>query len=104
MAEPINSPVSVITNGKEVMDCLGRGDQLILQGHQHYLEDLVVDGVHVSPGGRISGMVAGSPGHMKGVCDVENFRPGDRLGNIEYRRNNGISESGDDPEVLITTL
>jgi len=51
----VNGAGSVITNGKEVMELLRtRNVKLILQGHQHYFEDLYVDGVHVITGGAVS--------------------------------------------------
>ena len=62
-----NGPYSIITNGKEVMDLLRtRNIRLILQGHQHYLEEIVVDGVRVITGGAVSaGWWEGPLGKLK---------------------------------------
>lgn len=58
----VNGPGSVINNGKEVMNLLRtRNIRLILQGHQHYLEDIIVDGVHVITGGAVSAGWWGGP-------------------------------------------
>ena len=84
-----NSPVSVITNGKEVMDLLRtRNIRLILQGHQHYLEDLVVDGVHVITGGAVSaGWWQGPLGTLKeGFVMVKIFGQEIDWEYIEYRK------------------
>jgi predicted phosphodiesterase len=52
----------VITNGKEVMALLRtRNLKLVLQGHQHYLEDIEVDGVHFITGGAVSAAWWGGP-------------------------------------------
>lgn len=53
--QQVNGPGSVITNGKEVMDLLRTKNlKLVLQGHQHYYEDLYMDGVHFITGGAVS--------------------------------------------------
>jgi 3',5'-cyclic AMP phosphodiesterase CpdA len=53
--QQVNGAGSVITNGKEVMDMLRKKNlRLVLQGHQHYFEDLLVDGVHFITGGAVS--------------------------------------------------
>jgi 3',5'-cyclic AMP phosphodiesterase CpdA len=53
--QQVNGPGSVITNGKEVMDLLRKKNlKLVLQGHQHYYEDLYMDGVHFITGGAVS--------------------------------------------------
>ena len=58
----VNGAGSVITNGKEVMELLRtRNLKLILQGHQHYLEDIYVDGVHIITGGAVSSAWWGGP-------------------------------------------
>jgi 3',5'-cyclic AMP phosphodiesterase CpdA len=58
----VNGPGSVITNGKEVMALLRtRNLKLVLQGHQHYLEDIEVDGVHFITGGAVSAAWWGGP-------------------------------------------
>ncbi|HBB91109.1 MAG: hypothetical protein A2X22_04705 [Bacteroidetes bacterium GWF2_49_14] len=57
-----NGPGSVITNGKEVLALLrSKNLKLILQGHQHYLEDIIVDGVHIITGGAVSAAWWGGP-------------------------------------------
>jgi 3',5'-cyclic-AMP phosphodiesterase len=53
--QQVNGPGSVITNGKEVLDLLRKKNlKLVLQGHQHYYEDLFMDGVHFITGGAVS--------------------------------------------------
>jgi Icc protein len=53
--QQVNGAGSVITNGKEVMDLLRTKNlKLVLQGHQHYYEDLYLDGVHFITGGAVS--------------------------------------------------
>jgi 3',5'-cyclic-AMP phosphodiesterase len=53
--QQVNGAGSVITNGKDVMDLLRRKNlRLVLQGHQHYYEDLYMDGVHFITGGAVS--------------------------------------------------
>jgi len=53
--QQVNGAGSVITNGKEVMDLLRKKNlKLVLQGHQHYYEDLFLDGVHFITGGAVS--------------------------------------------------
>jgi 3',5'-cyclic-AMP phosphodiesterase len=53
--QQVNGAGSVITNGKEVMDLLRvKNLKLVLQGHQHYYEDLYLDGVHFITGGAVS--------------------------------------------------
>jgi len=53
--QQVNGAGSVITNGKEVMDLLRKKNlKLVLQGHQHYYEDLFMDGVHFITGGAVS--------------------------------------------------
>ena len=53
--QQVNGMGSVITNGKEVMDMLRKKNlKLVLQGHQHYYEDLFMDGVHFITGGAVS--------------------------------------------------
>jgi 3',5'-cyclic AMP phosphodiesterase CpdA len=63
----VNGPANVITNGREVMDLLRtRNIRLILQGHLHLLEEMVVDGVHVITGGAVSaGWWEGPLGKLK---------------------------------------
>lgn len=62
-----NGAGSVITNGKEVMDLLREKNlKLVLQGHQHYYEDLYLDGVHFITGGAVSaGWWGGALGKME---------------------------------------
>ncbi len=53
--QQVNGAGSVITNGKEVLDLLRKKNlKLVLQGHQHYYEDLYMDGVHFITGGAVS--------------------------------------------------
>lgn len=53
--QQLNGAGSVITNGKEVMDLLRQKNlKLVLQGHQHYYEDLFMDDVHFITGGAVS--------------------------------------------------
>lgn len=53
--QQVNGAGSVITNGKEVLDLLRKKNlRLVLQGHQHYYEDLYMDGVHFITGGAVS--------------------------------------------------
>jgi len=63
----VNGRGSVITNGKEVLDLLRRKNlKLVLQGHQHYYEDLYMDGVHFITGGAVSaGWWGGAIGKME---------------------------------------
>jgi hypothetical protein len=58
----VNGAGSVITNGKEVLDLLRKKNlRLVLQGHQHYYEDLLVDGVHFITAGAVSAAWWGGP-------------------------------------------
>ena len=60
--QQVNGIGSVITNGKEVMDLLRKKNlKLVLQGHQHYFEDLFMDGVHFITGGAVSAAWWGGP-------------------------------------------
>jgi 3',5'-cyclic AMP phosphodiesterase CpdA len=60
--QQVNGAGSVITNGKEVMDLLRKKNlKLVLQGHQHYYEDLYMDGVHFITGGAVSAAWWGGP-------------------------------------------
>ncbi len=53
--QQVNGAGSVITNGREVLDLLRKKNlKLVLQGHQHYYEDLYMDGVHFITGGAVS--------------------------------------------------
>jgi 3',5'-cyclic AMP phosphodiesterase CpdA len=65
--QQVNGAGSVITNGKEVMDLLRKKNlKLVLQGHQHYYEDLYMDGVHFITGGAVSaGWWGGALGKME---------------------------------------
>ncbi|MCX6224050.1 MAG: metallophosphoesterase [Bacteroidia bacterium] len=65
--QQVNGGGSVITNGKEVMDMLRKKNlKLVLQGHQHYYEDLFMDGVHFITGGAVSaGWWGGALGKME---------------------------------------
>lgn len=60
--QQVNGIGSVITNGKEVLDLLRKKNlKLVLQGHQHYYEDLYMDGVHFITGGAVSAGWWGGP-------------------------------------------
>lgn len=60
--QQVNGAGSVITNGKEAMDLLRKKNlKLVLQGHQHYYEDLFMDGVHFITGGAVSASWWGGP-------------------------------------------
>ncbi|TSA35070.1 MAG: hypothetical protein D4R64_10450 [Porphyromonadaceae bacterium] len=60
--QQVNGAGSVITNGKEAMDLLRKKNlKLVLQGHQHYYEDLFMDGVHFITGGAVSAGWWGGP-------------------------------------------
>jgi 3',5'-cyclic AMP phosphodiesterase CpdA len=51
-----NSPGTVITNAKQVIELfLGHNLKLVLQGHLHYLEDIYVGGIHFITAGAVSG-------------------------------------------------
>ncbi len=65
--QQVNGAGSVITNGKEVLDLLRKKNlKLVLQGHQHYYEDLYLDGVHFITGGAVSaGWWGGALGGME---------------------------------------
>ncbi|MFA6128672.1 MAG: metallophosphoesterase [Bacteroidales bacterium] len=65
--QQLNGAGSVITNGKEVLDLLRKKNlKLVLQGHQHYYEDLYMDGVHFITGGAVSaGWWGGALGKME---------------------------------------
>ena len=65
--QQVNGAGSVITNGKEVLDLLRKKNlKLVLQGHQHYYEDLYMDGVHFITGGAVSaGWWGGALGNME---------------------------------------
>ncbi|MFA5815637.1 MAG: metallophosphoesterase [Bacteroidales bacterium] len=60
--QQVNGSGSVITNGKVAMDLLRKKNlKLVLQGHQHYYEDLLMDGVHFITGGAVSAGWWGGP-------------------------------------------
>jgi 3',5'-cyclic AMP phosphodiesterase CpdA len=65
--QQVNGAGSVITNGKVVLDLLRKKNlKLVLQGHQHYFEDLYMDGVHFITGGAVSaGWWGGALGKME---------------------------------------
>ena len=65
--QQVNGAGSVITNGKVALDMLRKKNlKLVLQGHQHYYEDLYMDGVHFITGGAVSaGWWGGKLGNLQ---------------------------------------
>jgi len=83
----VNGAGSVITNGKEVLDMLRKKNlKLVLQGHQHYYEDLYLDGVHFITGGAVSASWWDGPiGKMEeGFVSVQVFGNQIRTRYVDY--------------------
>jgi len=52
----VNEDDLVVTNSKEVLDLFrGYNLKLVLQGHLHYFEDILVNNIHFVTGGAVSG-------------------------------------------------